>query len=164
MRRDVSISSPRIWLLALASLVVIAILTGCWKKSGEAVVLEKEHIAAREETPTPTPGQAAEPTTPTATPNDSAENEEYKRFEVSENEIVVDTYVMKKEDRGTGRDPRAMKDEQWRVTVQMVQGGRQFNVHTERAQFEKLKVGDRIQVSYREGKYTGTVWGAEIKP
>jgi len=147
-----------------AGIALILGLTGCWKKSGEAVVLEKEHIAAREMTPTPAAEQSATQETPTATPDNSEEREEYKRFEVSENEIVVEGNLMKKEDRGTGRDPRATRDEQWRVTVQMVQGGRQFNVQAERSQWEKLKIGDRIKVSYREGKYTGTVWAAEIKP
>ena len=115
-------------------------------------------------TPTPASEQSPTPEAPTATPDDSAEREEYKRFEVSENEIVVDGQLMKKEDRGTGRDPRALRVEQWRVTVQMIEGGRQFNVQAERPQWEKVKVGDRVKVSYREGKYTGTVWAAEIKP
>lgn len=144
-----------------AGLALLLAFSGCWKKSGEAIVVAKEYIAAKEVTPTPA---AEESATPTATPEDSAEREEYARFEVSENEIVVDGRVMKKEDRGTGRDPRAFQDhEQWRVTVQMAEGGREFNVQAERPQWEKLKVGDRVKVSYREGKYTGTIWGAEIK-
>ena len=135
--------------------------SGCWKKSGEAVVLAKEYIAAKEVTPTPAAEARA---TATATPENSTEREEYARFEVSENEIVVEGHLMKKEDRGTGRDPRALQDhEQWRVTVQLVEGGRQFNVQAKRPQWEKLKVGDRVKVSYREGKYTGTIWSAEIK-
>jgi hypothetical protein len=55
-----------------------------------------------------------------------------------------------------------MSDEQWLVSVQMIEGGRRFNVHTDRSHFDKVKVGDRINVSYRQGKYTGTVWAAEI--
>ena len=45
----------------------------------------------------------------------------------------------------------------------MVADGRQFNVQADRPQWEKLKDGDRITVSYRVGKYTKTVWGAEIR-
>lgn len=69
---------------------------------------------------------------------------------------------MKKDVRGTSRDPRAMSDEQWIVKVQMIDDLRQFNVQTDQPHWNKVKVGDRIKVSYRQGKYTGTVWGAEI--
>jgi hypothetical protein len=78
-------------------------------------------------------------------------------------EIVVDTYVMKKEVRGTSKDSRAYPGlEQWRIKVRMVGDGRGFTVRAEKAQFERLKVGDRVKVRYSQGKYTGTVWGAEI--
>ena len=146
----------------VAGLILIFSFAGCAKKSGLAVVLEKEHIAAREIPPSPAPQQAASPITPTPDPAEVVEEESTLR-ELAEGEIVVDTYVMKKEDRGTGRDPRAWEHEQWIVAVQLVQGGRRFNVHTDRSRWEKLKIGDRINVSYREGKYTGTVWSAEIK-
>jgi len=26
-----------------------------------------------------------------------------------------------------------------------------------------VKPGDHVQITYREGKYTGTIWSAEIK-
>jgi hypothetical protein len=55
-----------------------------------------------------------------------------------------------------------MSDEQWIVTVQMIDDLRQFNVQTDKLHWDKVKVGDRIKVSYRQGKYTGTVWAAEI--
>ena len=64
--------------------------------------------------------------------------------------------------RGTGRDPRALKDEQWLVKVRMISDSRVFNVPAEKAQFENLNDGDGVQVNYRVGKYTKTVWGAEI--
>lgn len=147
------------------SLIVIAAFTGCWKKSGEALVVEKEYIAAGEERATPTPGDSGgTPVTPAASPSRSAEPEQYVAAEpLAEDEILVDGHVMKKDVRGTSKDPRAYPGlEQWRITVQMVAGGRQFTVHAERAQFEKLKPGDRVKVRYREGKYTGTVWSAEI--
>jgi len=69
---------------------------------------------------------------------------------------------MKKEDRGTGKDPRAGSEEQWRVRVRMVDGGPQFVVRTERARYDRLKNGDRVKVKYSQGKYTGTVWDAQI--
>jgi hypothetical protein len=36
------------------------------------------------------------------------------------------------------------------------------NVRAEQG-FDELKEGDRVQVRYRLGKYTKTVWGAEIE-
>lgn len=146
----------------IAGLILALGVAGCTKKSGLAVVLEKEHIAAREIPASPSPQQSASPSTPTPEPSEVVLEESELR-ELAEDEIAVDTYVMKKVDRGTSRDPRAREDEQWIVAVQLVQGGRRFNVHTDRSRWEKLKVGDRINVSYREGKYTGTVWSAEIK-
>jgi hypothetical protein len=70
---------------------------------------------------------------------------------------------MKPDVRGTSRDPRALKDEQWLVKVRMVNNGRTSNVRAEQGQFDELKEGDRVQVRYRIGKYTKTVWGAEIE-
>jgi hypothetical protein len=131
-------------------LLAIFCLAGCEKHSGEAVVLTKEHIAA------------APPASETATPNASATSEEQPR-PIGDDEIAVDGYVMKPEVRGTSRDPRALKDEQWRIQVRMIYGGRTFNVQAEQGQFDKLKEGDRVQVRYRLGKYTKTVWGAEIE-
>ena len=81
---------------------------------------------------------------------------------MAEDEIDVDGYVMKKDVRGTSRDPRAMSDEQWIVRVQMVDDLRRIKVQTDKAHFDKVKIGDRIKVSYRQGKYTGTVWASEI--
>jgi hypothetical protein len=150
----------------VAAMVVIVSLTGCWKKSGQAVVLEKEHIAAAEPTPTPAPAaeQSATPNGSTPSPGESPAREvEYESRELAEDEIVVDTYVMKKDVRGTSRDPRARQDEQWILAVQMVDDLRRFNVQTDKLHFDKVKVGDRIKVSYRQGKYTGTIWAAEIE-
>jgi hypothetical protein len=69
---------------------------------------------------------------------------------------------MKPEVRGTRRDPRALKDEQWLVKVRMINDGRTFNVQADQGQFDKLKEGDRVKVRYRLGKYTKTIWDAEI--
>jgi hypothetical protein len=138
--------------------VVIAAfsLAGCAKKNGYAVVLEKEHIDAAPPLPTPSPG------TPTPTPAPESSPVVEAR-DLAPDEIVVDTYVMKKTDRGTGKDPRAMHDEQWLIKVQMVEDSRRITIHSDRAHFDKTKIDDRIKVSYRQGKYTGTVWSAEIE-
>jgi len=130
-------------------LIIISFLTGCEKQSGEAVVLSKEHIAA------------APPTTETSTAEHPPTSNEQPQ-PIPDDEITVDGYVMKPEVRGTSRDPRALKEEQWLVKVQMIHDGRSFNVPTEQTLFDKLKAGDRVHVSYRLGKYTKTVWGAQI--
>ncbi len=130
-------------------LFLIICVTGCEKKSGEAVVLAKEHIAAA--LPIPETSSAQSAPSPRNQPRPMADDE-----------ITVDGYVMKPEVRGTGRDPRALKDEQWIVKVRMLDDGRGIEVRADRAQWEKLREGDRVKVRYRVGKYTGTVWGAEI--
>lgn len=153
-------------IFGLVAVVVASVsVTGCWKKSGQAVVLDKEHIAAAEITPTPAPtaGQSASPNHSTPTPSELASEEEVPLRELAEDEIEVDTYVMKKDVRGTSRDPRAGSDEQWIVNVQMIEDLRRIKVHTDQRHYDKVKVGDRIKVSYRQGKYTGTVWSAEIE-
>ena len=125
-------------------------LTGCDKKSGEAVVLAKEHI------------DAALPTT--ETPNtESTPNRDEQLRPMADDEIAVDGYVMKPEARGTSRDPRALKHEQWIVKVRILDDGRTFQVPADQAKWEKLRENDRVKVRYRTGKYTGTVWAAEIE-
>lgn len=135
---------------------MIASLTACAKKREEAIVLEKEHIDAAEIKASPSPG-------PSPVTSSSPANEEPVIREMAADEIAVDSYVMKKEVRGTSKDPRAGTEEKWLVKVRTVGAGREFNIHTDRAHYEKLKVGDRIKVRYSQGKYTGTVWGSEIE-
>lgn len=53
--------------------------------------------------------------------------------------------------------------ERWIVHVEMVYDLRKVNVDIAKARWEALKEGDRVQVTYREGKYTGTVWSAELE-
>jgi hypothetical protein len=125
-------------------------LAGCWKKRGEAVVVAKEHIDVAEIKPSPSPGS-------------SPINEEPVIREMAADEIEVDGVVMKKEVRGTSKDPRARSEEKWLLKVEMVEGSQRFNINTDRAHYDKVKVGDRIKVRYSEGKYTGTVWGSEIE-
>jgi hypothetical protein len=132
----------------VAAFLIIAI-TGCEKNSGEAVVLAKEHI------------DAALPTAETPNAQSAPSPDEHLR-PMRDDEIAVDGYVMKPEVRGTSRDPRALKDEQWIVKVRMLDNGRTFQVPTDQAKWEKLRENDRVRVTYHVGKYTGTVWSAEI--
>jgi hypothetical protein len=136
-------------LCIVAAFLIIAI-TGCEKKSGEAVVLAKEHIDA---------------TLPASeTPNaQSAPGPEAQPRRIADGEIVVDGYVMKPHVRGTSRDPRALQHEQWIVKVRMLDNGRTFQVPADQAKWEKLRENDRVKVRYRTGKYTRTVWAAEIE-
>ena len=129
----------------VAVFLIIAV-TGCEKKRGEAVVIAKEHI------------DAALPTA--ETPNaQSAPSPDEQRRPMRDDEIAVDGYVMKPEVRGTSRDPRALKDEQWIVKVRMLDNGRTFQVPADQTKWEKLRENDRVKVKYRVGKYTGTVLG-----
>jgi hypothetical protein len=137
-------------------LLVIFCLAGCEKQSGEAVVLAKEHIAAAP------PISEASPAGSPASSNEISTSAEEPR-PIGDDEITVDGYVMKPEVRGTSLDPRAFKDEQWLVKVRMIYDGRTSNVQAEQGQFDKLKEGDRVQVRYRLGKYTKTVWVAQIE-
>ena len=136
--------------IIMSGMILLA-LAGCSRNSGEAVVLEKEHIAAGEiVSPTPTPASAANDETETAR-------------DLKPGEIVLDGYLMDKDLRGTSKDPRALTNEQWLVRVDLISGGRKIVVHADRRQYEKVKPGDHVQISYRTGKYTGTIWSAEIK-
>jgi len=129
---------------------LIVAVAGCNKQSGEAVVLTKEHI------------DAALPTTETPNPQSTAAPDVEIR-PMADDEIAVEGYAMKPEVRGTSRDPRALSHEQWIVKVRMLDNGRTFQVPADQAKWEKLRENDRIRVRYRTGKYTGTVWAAEIE-
>jgi hypothetical protein len=126
--------------LLAVGLEVIAILslTGCWKKSGDAIVLDKEHIAAREVTPTPAADSSVEASASKPNPVEMTPGEVQEHRELAADEIVVDSYVMKRDVRGTSGDPRALSDEQWIVTVQMVSDLRRIAVHTDKAHWDKL--------------------------
>jgi hypothetical protein len=125
-------------------------LAACAKKTGVAIVVEKEHIDVREPTVSPPPEK------------ERAVREGPTYREMAPDEIDVNGIVMKKEVRGTSKDPRASNEEQWRVTVELTEVSRRFFVPADRAHYDKLKKGDRVKVKYSEGKYTGTVWGAEF--
>jgi hypothetical protein len=113
-------------------------------------VLSKEHIDAAPPN-TETPKAQAEP------------SPDVEIRPMADDEIAVDGYVMKPEVRGTSRDPRALKDEQWIVKVRMLDNGRTFQVPADQAKWKKLRENDKVKVRYRTGKYTGTVWTAEIE-
>ena len=132
-------------------------LAGCDKKRSEATVIAKEHIDAAEIKPSPTPKTSGDETKEAATDNEPV----YR--EMTADEIDVDGIVMKKGVRGTGKDPRATTDEQWRITVQIAAAGQSQVIRTDRAHYDKLKIGDRIKVRYRQGQYTGKVWFADIE-
>ena len=134
---------------------------GCTKKVGDAVVLEKEHIDAAEPSPTPTP-VAASSEIAVAAPSPTASTEPLQT-ELAPDDIVVDTYVMKKNVRGTSKDPRASSQEKWLMKVEMIQDLRRFTILADRAHFLKYKVGDRVRVRYKEGNYSGTVWDSQIE-
>jgi hypothetical protein len=134
----------------LSALLLVAALYGCEKRRGEAVVLAKEHI------------DAALPIA--ETPNaQSVPSPDGQLRPIADDEITVDGYVMKPNVRGTGRDPRALNHEQWIVKVRMLEDGRRIQIQADQAQWEKLHENDRIKVTYRVGKYTGTVWSSEIE-
>ncbi|HKP92312.1 MAG TPA: hypothetical protein VJS88_00320 [Chthoniobacterales bacterium] len=148
--------------------LILCATAGCTRNLGEAVVLEKEHIDAAEPSPTPAPTPVATSTEnavrpePAASPEASASKEPVQT-ELAPDEIVVDTYVMKKDVRGTKKDPRASTQEQWLMKVEAIQDGKRFTIHADRAHFLKYKVGDRVRVRYKVGNYTGTVWDATIE-
>jgi hypothetical protein len=129
---------------------LIIVITACEKNSGEAVVLAKEHI------------DAVQPTAETPNAQSGPSPDEQLR-PMADDEITVDGYVMKPDERGTSRDLHALKHEQWIVKVRMLDNGRTIQVHADQAKWEKLRENDRVKVSYRTGKYTGTVWAAEIE-
>jgi hypothetical protein len=129
---------------------LVMAVTSCEKQSGEAVVLAKEYIDAAL--------PIAERSKVESEPGPTAEVRP-----MANDEIAVDGYVMKPEARGTSRDPRALQHEQWIVKVRMLDNGRTFQVPADQAKWEKLRENDRVKVRYRTGKYTGTVWAAEIE-
>ena len=124
-------------------------LAGCDKKIGEGLVLAKEHIEAALPKETPT--------------TESTPSPDEKLRPMADDEIAVDGYVMKPDARGTSRDPRALTHEQWIVKVRMLDNGRTFQVPVDQTKWEKLRENDRVKVRYRTGKYTRTVWAAEIE-
>ncbi len=98
----------------VVALLLLLVLGGCEKKSGDAVVVGKDYVAAMKQ------------------------GEEVK-------------------------DERATNYEQWIVEVRMLDNNRAISLRADRGQWERLRENDRVKVAYRTGKYTGTIWDAEIK-
>lgn len=151
----------RVSLFCAAALLASLGLGGCTKKVGDAVVLEKEHIDAAEPSPTASP-QTRSGEIAIAPPSPSPVSEPVQA-ELAPDEIVVDTYVMKKNVRGTAKDPRASSQEKWLMKVEMIQDRRRFTILADRARFLKYKAGDRVRVRYKEGNYSGTIWDSQIE-
>jgi hypothetical protein len=49
------------------------------------------------------------------------------------------------------------------MKVRMLDNDRTFQVPADQAKRGKLRENDRVKVRYRTGKYTGTIWAAEIE-
>ena len=130
------------------------------------MVVAQEHIDAAlpiAETPNMSRSGVQSIAHPTGTRAESSPGPDVEIRPMADDEIAVDSYVMKPEARGTSRDPRALQHEQWIVKVRMLDNGRTFQVPVDQTKWEKLRENDRVKVRYRTGKYTGTVWAAEIE-
>jgi hypothetical protein len=77
--------------------------------------------------------------------------------------VIGKDYVATAKQGEEVKDERATNHEQWIVRVRMLDNGRIIQVRADRAQWEKLRQNDRVKVTYRAGRYTGTVWDAEIE-
>src|SRR5436190_14809420 len=77
--------------------------------------------------------------------------------------VIGKDYVAAMKQGEAVKDERATNHEQWIVKVRMVDNGRRIEVRADRAQWEKLRENEQVRVTYRAGKYTGTVWDAEIQ-
>jgi hypothetical protein len=82
--------------------------------------------------------------------------------EKSGDAVVIGKDRRRRETRRGIKDERATNHEEWILKVRMLDNGRRIEVHADRAQWEKLYESNRVRVTYRAGKYTGTVWDAEI--
>jgi hypothetical protein len=77
--------------------------------------------------------------------------------------VIGKDYVAAAKQGEALKDERATNHEQWIVKVRMLDNGRRIEVRADRAQWEKLRENERVKITYRVGKYTGTVWDAEIQ-
>jgi|SRR5882724_5210559 len=77
--------------------------------------------------------------------------------------VVIGDYVAAAKQGEQIKDERATNHEQWIVKIRMLDNSRTIQVRADRGQWERLRENDRVKVAYRTGKYTGTIWDAEIK-
>jgi hypothetical protein len=81
----------------------------------------------------------------------------------SEAVVIGKDYVAAMKQGEEIKDERATNHEQWIVKVRMLDNSRTIPVRADRGQWEKFRKNDGVKVAYRSGKYTGTIWDAEIK-
>ncbi len=78
--------------------------------------------------------------------------------------VVLDRdYIPATYSTAAGEEGRELVAEQWILRVRMQDDAKRIRVSVDLPAWEKAKPGDRVKVSYSQGKYTGTVWAAELK-
>ena len=90
--------------IIMSGMILLA-LAGCSRNSGEAVVLEKEHIAAAEIRETPSAAPVNSIASPTVAPGSAADDEAEPARDLKPGEIVLDGYLMDKDLRGHEQGP-----------------------------------------------------------
>ncbi|MGI9087461.1 MAG: hypothetical protein ACR2HH_06955 [Chthoniobacterales bacterium] len=141
--------------------ILLLASAGCWKKSGDGIVIAKDYVPALPISTSPTPNESSlGAETPSPIPVPDEETAEAESTEPVPGEM--DSPIPGEALAETHTDARAVDHEQWIATVRMVADGRLVDVRLTQERWDKLKTGDRVQVKYREGKYTGTVWSSEI--
>lgn len=77
--------------------------------------------------------------------------------------VVERDYIPATYSSAVGEEGRELVAEQWILLVRMRDDAKRIRVSVDLPEWEKAKAGDRVKVSYSQGKYTGTVWVAELK-
>jgi hypothetical protein len=80
-----------------------------------------------------------------------------------EAEVVGRDYIPATYSSTAGEEGRELVAEQWILLVRMRDDAKRIRISVDLPEWEKAKAGDRVKVSYSQGKYTGTVWAAELK-
>jgi hypothetical protein len=125
-------------LCAFVISLALVVLSACVKKGGEAIVVGKEYKPSAEIIESPADDETER------TPAEGAASSRAEESPIP------------------ATSPR-MSEEEWILSVQMVADQRWIDVRVDKARWEKLREGDRVKVTYREGKYTGTTYSAEIR-
>lgn len=60
------------------------------------------------------------------------------------------------------KDPRACGHDVWLVEIEMTNRVK-ADAPVEKAEWDALKVGDKVKATYSEGKYTRTIWSVNVK-
>jgi hypothetical protein len=87
----------------IVSGMILVALAGCSRKSGEAVVLEKEHIAAAEIRETPSAAPINPITSPTLVPGSAANDEAETARELKPSEWICDGERRSRHGQGSAR-------------------------------------------------------------